>query len=446
MKFRYQNQIPARSRGQAIVEFAIVLPVLLMMLVGVLEVGRMIYIYAAVHNASREAARYASAMGLDDNGLLKYKYCAGIQHQARRSAFFVPLVIDIRYDQGPNDPVYTDGHGPDDAAEWSLLTRVCDASSGEDADVTVSSLDRVLVQVNTVYSPLLRLIPVSSRTVASTSARTILGIVEMEALVTTGGGGGGGGGSATTPAATSPVTTTVPTNTSTATTTPTSTATSSGPWMTFTPHPTDSPAATALPTNTPTVTATATATATATPTATGSVPTCSASAVTLNASEDTWLDQSSPSTAGNGSATTLSVQSRHGNRNMRALVQFSLPSMPDGCVVQSATLRLYASSSTNGRTLQALQISSAWTESSVTWNTQPSTTGNAATTASGTGAAYREWIVTDIVKAIYSSTNYGFLIQDATEGTNGSGELQRFNSSENGANMPQLVITFGQAP
>ena len=43
-----------RERAQAIVEFAIALPILMFMLVGIIEVGRLIYAYAAVINASRE--------------------------------------------------------------------------------------------------------------------------------------------------------------------------------------------------------------------------------------------------------------------------------------------------------------------------------------------------------------------------------------------------------
>src|SRR5689334_11786940 len=65
------------QRAQAIVEFAIVLPILMMILVGIFEVGRMLYTYAAVNNASREAARFGSALGFDDNGYHKYKDCVG---------------------------------------------------------------------------------------------------------------------------------------------------------------------------------------------------------------------------------------------------------------------------------------------------------------------------------------------------------------------------------
>ena len=88
--------------AQAIVEFAIALPILMALLVGILEVGRMIFIYSAVTNASREASRYASAIGRDDSGYYVYKYCEGIQAMADRSAFLISLSsITITYDNGP---------------------------------------------------------------------------------------------------------------------------------------------------------------------------------------------------------------------------------------------------------------------------------------------------------------------------------------------------------
>jgi hypothetical protein len=114
-------------------------------------------------------------------------------------------------------------------------------------------------------------------------------------------------------------------------------------------------------------------------------------------------------------------------------------------VIQSATLRLNATSADSGRTLQALQVSSSWTEGTVNWNNQPSTTGTAATTSSGSG--WREWNVTSIVQAMMSGTNNGFQIRDASENASGNGELQQFISRENSSsNKPQLVIVFVPGP
>lgn len=48
-----------RDRGQALVETALVLPVLLIILLGIFDFGRAIYAYNTISNAAREAARLA---------------------------------------------------------------------------------------------------------------------------------------------------------------------------------------------------------------------------------------------------------------------------------------------------------------------------------------------------------------------------------------------------
>ncbi len=50
---------PRRSRGQALVEFAVVLPVFLLILAGVIDFGLGLYSQMTVINAAREGARYA---------------------------------------------------------------------------------------------------------------------------------------------------------------------------------------------------------------------------------------------------------------------------------------------------------------------------------------------------------------------------------------------------
>ena len=48
-----------RSRGQAMVEFALVVPLFILVLVGLFDVGRAVYAYNTVNNAAREAGRLA---------------------------------------------------------------------------------------------------------------------------------------------------------------------------------------------------------------------------------------------------------------------------------------------------------------------------------------------------------------------------------------------------
>lgn len=53
------------ERGQAITEFALVIPILLLLLMGVVELGRIFHAYLVVSETARDAARYLS-VGADD--------------------------------------------------------------------------------------------------------------------------------------------------------------------------------------------------------------------------------------------------------------------------------------------------------------------------------------------------------------------------------------------
>lgn len=53
--FRKKN-----NSGQGLVEFVILLPILVLLIMVIFDLGRMAFLYSAVHNAAREGARYAS--------------------------------------------------------------------------------------------------------------------------------------------------------------------------------------------------------------------------------------------------------------------------------------------------------------------------------------------------------------------------------------------------
>ena len=59
-----------RASGQGLVEFALVLPVLLLILVGLSEFARVFAIYSNLFNAAREGTRYAMVNGDDLTGIL----------------------------------------------------------------------------------------------------------------------------------------------------------------------------------------------------------------------------------------------------------------------------------------------------------------------------------------------------------------------------------------
>jgi Flp pilus assembly protein TadG len=49
-----------REKGQSLVEFALLLPILLIILIGVVDLGRMYYAYTVITDAAAEGATYAA--------------------------------------------------------------------------------------------------------------------------------------------------------------------------------------------------------------------------------------------------------------------------------------------------------------------------------------------------------------------------------------------------
>ncbi len=64
-----------RERGQDLVEFAIIFPILFLILMGIFDLGRATYYNAAIYNAAREGARY---------GIVAPDDIAGIDTATRR--------------------------------------------------------------------------------------------------------------------------------------------------------------------------------------------------------------------------------------------------------------------------------------------------------------------------------------------------------------------------
>ncbi len=92
-----------KEKAQGMVEFALVLPLLLLVMFAVVEFGRLLLIYSAVFSASRDAARYGAASGSPGNYIPYYQDCAGMRAAARRFGSLVGIQdtnITISYDDG----------------------------------------------------------------------------------------------------------------------------------------------------------------------------------------------------------------------------------------------------------------------------------------------------------------------------------------------------------
>lgn len=104
------------ENGATLVEFAVVAPLLFLLLFGVIEFGRAVVTYTAVNTAAREGARYAATVGDSSTtpGTLHYFDCDGIVEAALAKSVlggFDPDDITITYDSGPETASIADCEG-----------------------------------------------------------------------------------------------------------------------------------------------------------------------------------------------------------------------------------------------------------------------------------------------------------------------------------------------
>ena len=57
------------QRGQDLMEYALVLPIMLLILMSILDLGRVIYVYSSLHNSVRDGARYGIISPTDAGGI-----------------------------------------------------------------------------------------------------------------------------------------------------------------------------------------------------------------------------------------------------------------------------------------------------------------------------------------------------------------------------------------
>lgn len=127
------------ARGQTLVEFALILPIFILLLVGIVDFGRAIYAYNTISNASREAVRVA----------IVNQNCGDITDEAIKQA--VSLGIS--------------------AADVEVEFATPDLSSTIPCDNTEQSLGRVAV-VTTQYS----------YTAATPLIGNLVGVIPMSAV------------------------------------------------------------------------------------------------------------------------------------------------------------------------------------------------------------------------------------------------------------------------
>jgi Flp pilus assembly protein TadG len=92
-----KRYIPGRRKGQSLVEFALLLPIFVLAVVVIFDLGRAVYYYSAIHNAAREGTRY---------GIVYPKDAAGMEQKAVEYAIGLGLdVTNVKAGSGISQPV-----------------------------------------------------------------------------------------------------------------------------------------------------------------------------------------------------------------------------------------------------------------------------------------------------------------------------------------------------
>lgn len=157
------------ENAQTMVEFALVFPIILVITYGIMEFGRMMFIYAEVTGAAREGARYGVASGTapgSSPATPYYAYCTGIDQAARKITLLIPpsnVNVSVKYTAGST----------------TTIKLTCPFTYSLSTDSIVQG-DRVRVEVNVFYQPILgSFLGISGFNINSVNFRTILKTIDF---------------------------------------------------------------------------------------------------------------------------------------------------------------------------------------------------------------------------------------------------------------------------
>ena len=163
-------KITRKTKGQAMAEFALTIPVFLLLVFGIIELSRFFLVYSSVFTAVREATRYGSSVG--NEGIPNYLDCSEIAETAVRTGHFGGVQtndVSISYESVT----------PESDQERDLIAICPNNDSGtvpirtDDGKKYIPGLgDRIYIEIATDYVSLLGVVP--NLTVNASNGRTIM--------------------------------------------------------------------------------------------------------------------------------------------------------------------------------------------------------------------------------------------------------------------------------
>lgn len=152
------------NQGQALVEFALSLPILLFFIIGIINFGIILFSYSHASNQLRSALRYSEILGYytDETALHPYLDCAKMEEIAESAWFSSNQVATISYEKA--SPPFT--------------TYYCSSSTYETLKANVASGDVLHIDL-TAHVKLL-FFPIESLELNFTGERSIMLSVDVD--------------------------------------------------------------------------------------------------------------------------------------------------------------------------------------------------------------------------------------------------------------------------
>jgi len=144
-----------------------------------------------------------------------------------------------------------------------------------------------------------------------------------------------------------------------------------------------------------------------------------------------------------GASTSMYVQSTTaGFGNERAWLRFDLTGLPAGAMVSASRLKLYqwANSGTPLAVAVHGSANTAWSESGITWNSQPAFDATALATQNV--SARNTWYTWDLGSYANGKSAVSLVAKPATENANPASATYAFNAKEYGSYAPALEVDY----
>jgi len=159
---QFVKKIKNKQYGQAMVEFALTLPIFLVLVFGVIELSRFFLVYSSVYTASREASRFGASVG--EGKETNFMNCSEIIQTAIRMGNFGGVQdndVTVYYESSPG-----------------IFAGTCDESL-EPVDRYMPKLgDRLVVEIETEFVSILGIVP--NLPVRAVNGRTIMKSIVIE--------------------------------------------------------------------------------------------------------------------------------------------------------------------------------------------------------------------------------------------------------------------------